>query len=491
MKKSIPALVILVLLNSLSAYGSIDFDEYFIDKTMRIDYYQTGDSDELTITIDQIYKQGSWAGNPDKTIQTVENGSECVKIYSVATNELIYSRCLSSIYSEYKTTIPAKRNVKKTYLESALVPYPKKPVYFVFEERDRQNFLYPVFREKIDPADPNIIKDKPNKNDKFEKILDNGDPHNKVDMAFIAEGYTEGEWEKFVKDVNRYAEVLFTVEPFKSSKDKFNIYAVFRPSSDRGVDEPREGLFRNTVLSAAYNALALDRYLLVDDLKAMHDVASSVPYDFLIVLANTSRYGGGGIYNNYTIFTSDNNRSESIFLHEFGHGFGGLADEYYGATVSYDEFYAPGVEPLEANITALLDPNNVKWKNLLTPGIPVPTPWGKEETEALQAERQENSRKIREDIARLEKEGESEENIGKIRSEFSARNKEIDRKIREIREKYQEMYKGKIGVFEGAGYSSKGLYRSEVVGGVSSGTRYGYGLVSEDAIRKVIEHFSD
>ena len=491
MKKLILSVIILTVITKLSAYGNINFDEYFIDKTMRIDYCQTGDSDEQTITIDQIYQQGSWAGNPEKLIQTIENGSECIKVYNAITNELIYSKCLSSIFSEFKTTIPAKNNIKKTYLESALIPYPKKPVYFIFESRDRQNILHPVFKEKIDPADANIIKEAPNKNDKVGIILNNGEPHKKVDVAFIAEGYTEGEWEKFVKDVNHFTDVLFGVEPFRSCKDKFNVHAVLRPSSEKGVDEPRQGIFRNTILSASYNALVLDRYLLVDDLKAMRDVASIVPYDFLIVLANTSRYGGGGIYNNYTIFTSDNNRSESIFLHEFGHGFGGLADEYYGATVSYDECYAAGVEPLEANITALLDPNNVKWKHLLSPGIAVPTPWGKEEVEALQAEREENVKKMREEIAPLENQEESKEKIRKIRESYSTKNREIDKKIREIREKYRELYKGKIGVFEGAGYTSKGLYRSEVVGGVSSGTRYGYGLVSEEAIRKVIEHHSD
>ena len=168
-----------------------------------------------------------------------------------------------------------------------------------------------------------------------------------------------------------------------------------------------------------------------------------MPYDYLIVLANSSRYGGGGIYNNYTIFTADNNRSKDIFMHEFGHGFAGLADEYYDATVSYEEFYKPGVEPLEANITALLDVNNVKWKYLLSPGIPVPTPWGKEEVESLQSQRRDNQKKMDEEIAAFKKENASDEKIEQVRQSYRGKNSQINQQISEIRDKYRKITKAR------------------------------------------------
>jgi hypothetical protein len=483
--------VVLTVSSALFAQGKIDFNDYFIDKTMRIDFYTTGDSSEEIITIDHVYQTDGWAGNPKKTVSTFNNGDTFVKIYSALTNEIIYSKCFSTIFGEYKTTKPAKNNVKKTFLESALVPFSKGPVFFVVETRDRQNILHPVFTEKIDPADANIIKDKPNKLDQVYQSQITGSPHDKVDIVFVAEGYTADDWEKFKKDVDRFKEVFFSVEPYKTNRDKFNIYGAFRPSSESGVDEPLQGKFRNTVLSASYNALGLDRYLLIDDLKTTRDIAGNVPYDYLIAIANSTRYGGGGIYNNYTIFTADNRTSNMILMHEFGHGFAGLADEYYDAAVAYDEFYKPGVEPLEANITALLDPNNVKWKNLLSPGVPVPTPWGKDEVEALQSRRQENQKKMQDEIAALKKENPEDEKIEQVRQSYREKNSLINQQISEIRDKYSKMYEGKIGVFEGAGYSSKGLYRSEIGIGMFFTEGFRYGDVSRREIQRYIDFYTE
>jgi hypothetical protein len=479
MKKLITVFLLLVP-SILFAQGTVDFNDYFVDKTMRVDFYMTGNFDEQTITLDQVYLTDGWAGNPKKITENINNGLYCVKIYRINSNELIYLNGFGCIFGEYRTTKPARNGVKKTFIESALVPCPKEPVLFVLESRDRKNILHPIFIEKINPADANIIKDKPDKDIKIYEALKNGPARSKVDFVFVSEGYTADQWDKFVKDVNHFTnDVLFRAEPFKSNKEKFNVTGVFKASSDAGVDEPREGRFKRTVVSASYNALDLDRYLLVDDTKAMRDIASAVPYDAIIVLANTTRYGGGGIYNNYTIFTSDNNRSEEIFLHEFGHGFGGLADEYFGG-VSYEEFFAPQVEPLEANITALLDPNNVKWKHLLSPGIPIPTPWGQEETAELEKQRNEIREQLRaKDI--------SEDK----RKELEDKNRQIREQIRDIRKKYEELYNGKVGVFEGAGYQVKGLYRSQITIGSFDNKTFKHGPVSEEAIIKVINHYAD
>ncbi|MHC4314225.1 MAG: M64 family metallopeptidase [Planctomycetota bacterium] len=209
--------------------------------------------------------------------------------------------------------------------------------------------------------------------DKSFVILKNGHPHDFVDLVFVAEGYRSEEFEKFKKDSQRFVDYLFTVEPFAAMKQRFNIYGVFRPSAQSGVDIPAERVYKNTVVDASYDTFGAGAYSTVFDNKAMRDIAGKVPYDHIIVLANTAKYGGSGFYNSYTLFTSDNKRSAEIFTHEFGHGFAGLADEYIRESY-FDVYYTRGVEPLEPNITAYLNPNYVKWAHLLTPGVPLPTP---------------------------------------------------------------------------------------------------------------------
>ncbi len=488
MKKTCILLLALFSFSALLISEDIRFDAYFTDNTMRIDFYQTGDSDEISISLDQIYKYPIWAGNPEKSIDTMNLGMYYVKVVDKATKRLLYSKGFATLFGEYKTTDDAKNNIKKTYLQTALIPYPKYPFIFIIEARDKSNLLYPQFVINIDPKDENIIREEPRSDDLVYKSIENGDPHDKVDIVFVSEGYKAEDWEKFKKDVDRFTKVIFRVEPFQSHKEKFNVSGVFRASQQRGADEPTKGIFKNTVLSSSYNALDTPRYLLIDDTKTLRDIASKVPYDTLIVIANTPRYGGGGIYNDYTIFTSDDERSENTLMHEFGHGFADLADEYFTSSVAYNEFYPPGVEPYEPNITALLNPENIKWKHLLSPGIPIPTPWGQEEIEILQKKKKEAEEETKQQILSLEQKGASKEEIMKLKNDLDFTFKQINNEIKKVLLKYQEKYKGKIGVFEGAGYSPRGLYRSEVhVGMFFNGE---YGAVSEEAILRIIRHLS-
>ncbi len=466
------------------------FETYFTGETMRFDFYMTGDSDELTISTDQIYREGHWPGNPDKLIDRLNNGSYYVKVYSLIDNKLIYSKGFNCIFGEYQTTRPAKEGEKRTFMETVRLPWPKSPVNLVIEERNSKNVLEPVFSRTIDPDNENIIYEKPEDRDRVYTALENGDPGEKVDFVFVAEGYTEKEWEKFKEDVDHFTKVLFRANPYKSHRELFNVYGAFRPSSQSGVDQPTRDTFRNTVLDASYNALNLPRYLLGDDRKTMRDIASVVPYDAIIVMANTERYGGGGIYNNYTIFTADDKRSESVFMHELGHGFAGLADEYFSSTVSYDNYYPEGTEPTESNITALLDTNQVKWEEHLTPGIPVPTPWGQDEIMKLKKQQKTNKEKIKKEIESLKNEGASEVAIRNIREKYSEKNDSLMREIEKIRGKYRQKYEGKIGVFEGAGYQAKGLYRSEIGVHMFDPDDFTYGPVSEEAIMEVISHYT-
>ncbi|MDZ7342299.1 MAG: IgA Peptidase M64, partial [candidate division KSB1 bacterium] len=400
----------------LLAQGQVNFDEFFIDKTLRIDYYHIGDAKEEWVTIDQMYEQGGWSGHPKHLIDPFNNGKYQIKVYDVASNRVIYSRGFASYFGEYTTTNPAIAGVKRTYHETALIPYPKKPIFWVLEKRNRENILQPLFQQRIDPGDYHIHKESKQAHDQIYEALKNGDPHRKVDLAWIAEGYTDQEFEKFKKDVDRFMNALFEVAPYDKLKDRFNIYGVFRPSVESGVDQPREGIFKETIVNSSFNALDLDRYLLTEDNKSMHDIAANVPYDAIFILVNSERYGGGGIYNFYGVSTVGNNLSLNVFIHEFGHSFAGLGDEYYTSDVAYNEFYPPGVEPTDPNITALLDPENIKWKDLVSTGISIPTNWGKEEFEALQAELQKNRKEMRVQLDKLEKSGAPKSKIDKVRA---------------------------------------------------------------------------
>ncbi|NQV33791.1 MAG: hypothetical protein HQ515_13945 [Phycisphaeraceae bacterium] len=467
------------------------FENDFLDKTLRIDFYQTGDASDTIVTIDQMYEQGIWAGNPNTLIDTLNRGAYTVKLVDINTNRVIFTRGFSTIFEEYQTTEPAKSGLKRTFHESLLVPFPKRPCLFIIEARNKLNLLTPIFTTRIDPEDVSIIREHAHTQDQIVTALHSGPAHHKVDLVFVAEGYTVDESDKFAEDVRRFTDALFEVEPFGSNRSKFNVSGVLRPSAQSGVDEPTRGSFKNTVLGASYNALDTPRYLLRNDNRAMRDIAQAVPYDYVLVLANTSRYGGGGIYNNYTIFTADDRRSEVIMIHEFGHGFANLADEYFG-NVAYTDYFPAGVEPYPPNITALLDPNHVKWAHLLTPGIPIPTPWGQDEIDALRrridAEKQSHDSRMaalkQADASPGDLPGDNES----LEMEHRQLTEVLQEEIRQIQAKYTALYQGKIGVFEGAGYTAKGLYRSEIhIGMFHDGQ---FGPVSEEAVQGIINHLT-
>ncbi|MDZ7377196.1 MAG: M64 family metallo-endopeptidase [candidate division KSB1 bacterium] len=490
MRKSVVLVLFFIIPFATFSQTPIQFDDYFLDQTLRVDYYHIGDAKEEFITIDQLYLQGLWAGNPKHLIDPFNHGKYEIKVYDIASNRLIYSRGYATYFGEYTTTNPAIQGIKRTYHETVLIPCPKKPVLLVFERRNRQNILEPLFQYRIDPADYHINRENTDSGDWIYEALKNGHPHSKVDLAFLAEGYTAQEFDKFKQDVDRFIKALFAVAPYDRLKDRFNIYGVFRPSPESGVDQPREGIFKETSLNSSFNALDLDRYLLTEDNRTIHDIAACVPYDAIVILVNSPRYGGGGIYNFYAISTVDNQLSEEVFIHEFGHSFAGLGDEYYTSDVAYNEFYPPGVEPTDPNITALLDPENIKWKDLVSPGISIPTNWGKEEFEALQAELQKNRKEMREQLDKLEKSGAPKSKIDKVRADFQKKIDAINKQMDQVREKYRHL-EDKVGAFEGAGYSAKGLYRPMMNCLMFGNRERKFCLVCQRAIQRMIEFYSE
>ncbi len=465
------------------------FDDYFLDKALRIDFYMIGDAKEEFITIDHLYQEEIWPENTNNLIDTFNNGRYAVKVYDVASNQLVYSKGFDCMFGEYKTTTPALNGVKRTFNRSLHIPFPKRPILFVIESRDKKNLLHPLFSENIDPSDYHIIRETTHSNDFIYEALKNGDPHQKVDLAFLAEGYTAEDKDKFKSDVDRFSGYLFEIEPYKSNKQKFNAYGVLRPSAESAMDEPRQGVFKKTVLNASFNAFDLDRYMLTEEGKKLREIAARVPYDAIIILVNSKRYGGGGIYNDYCITTVDSPASKGVFVHEFGHSFAGLADEYYMSDVSYNDFYPKGVEPLEPNITALLNPSEVKWKELLSLGIQIPTDWGKEKRESLQAERQKNRQAMRQELESAKEKGLSEKQVKGIEEKFRKADQEINRQLEEVRKQYSYL-EDKVGVFEGAGYAAKGLYRPMIYCLMISSPKGEFCLVCQKAIARMINYYS-
>ena len=344
---------IIVLMFSISGvlFGQDMFNTYFLDQTMRIDYFHTGDATTETVTLDHIYQYGIWSGSLNNLLDQFDNGQYYYKVYDAESNSLIYSKGFNSYFYEYTTSAAAQEGIHRTYHESALIPYPRKPIRFVLEKRTAENQMKTVFSVEIDPESVDIIREEPGDPQVLVVQSHEGNhPHHSVDIAFIGEGYTRAEVDKFKADLKRFTDYFFSKEPYRSNKDKFNLYGVLKPSIDSGVDEPRHNVYKRTALNATFNSLGSERYLLTEDNKTLRDIAAHVPYDALYIMVNHTRYGGGGIYNLYCTFTTDNQWSEYLFVHEFGHSLLGLADELNDRIAYLKRTKAPETEVREAEL---------------------------------------------------------------------------------------------------------------------------------------------
>lgn len=465
------------------------FDDFFTDHTLRIDYYHTGDSVQELVTMDRMVKQGPWAGNPNRLLDMPGTGRYCIKVFHSESGKLIYSKGFDSYFGEYKTSTPAIQGEKKTFHETALIPYPREKIRFVIERRDRNHRLHSLYEKPIDPRSIEIHRESPGGGVRIFRLAVNGSPHQKVDLAILAEGYRSEEVNKVENDFKRVVGEFFQQEPYKSHRNHFNVTGVFKPSDQSGCDEPRRMIFKNTCIGATFNSLGLERYLLTENNRALRDIAAHAPYDAVLIMVNHRRYGGGGIYNFYCTFTIDNQWFPYLLLHEFGHSFTGLADEYYASTTAYNDFYPRGIEPLEPNITALLQPGALKWRQWLSPGIQVPTPWNKKEFDRMGQDYQKERNEINRKIARLVREDAPEEKIREARDESERLSRENARKI--SRFLALSPYRGKVGAFLGAGYSSRGLYRPMVDCIMFTTGKKPYCRVCEAAIVRVIRSYTD
>lgn len=367
-------LLVLFLMVVCQSFAQINFQNYFTAERLRVEYYLTGDAKHAQITLANLYQEPVWGGNEKNLLDTFNYGHYKIEVYDSAANKMLYSKGFSTLFQEWQYT-PEAKTKQKTFIQWISLPFPKNTIKIIFYERGKDNQFVPLYTDWINPASPEIMNEKVQS---FPVVayINSGSPSAKVDIAIVAEGYTSEQMDKFEQDAQRLTDALFTVSPFKENKAAFNVHFIKVPSEEQGTDLPHRNIWRKTALDTRFYTFETDRYISVYNYAPLGKVLANVPYDQIIVLVNTKIYGGGGIYNYYSVAVSDNFFADYVFIHEFGHAFGGLADEYDDADESNADFYDVKLEPWEPNITTLVQFDK-KWKNMVDKKTPIPTPLGK------------------------------------------------------------------------------------------------------------------
>jgi hypothetical protein len=472
-KQAVSIATVAVLATSSTAAAQTVYPTFFIEKTMRLDYYHTGGGHEL-FALDQVVSDGPWAGSRMQLIDTTNLGPYFFEVIDCRTNQVIYSRGFASIYGEWETTDEARQGVHRSFHESLRFPWPKQPVQVVVKKRDKANVFREAWTTVVDPASRFVTATEARPAGKVWTVFENGSPATKVDILILGDGYSEAELAKFHADVKRLTDRLFATEPFKRRKSDFNVRAIDLPTSRTGVNRPRTGDFRRTMLGVTYNVFDSERYAMSLDNRSMRDIASQAPYDFLEILINEKQYGGGGIFNDHATAAVDTAFAEYIFVHEFGHHFAGLADEYYTSPVAYQTGVEDRPEPWEPNITAMKDVAALKWKDLVDPHTPLPTPWDKDAYDKQSRDIQQRRQALRASAA-----PESEMN--------ALFTEELHWSTPFLA---GMTHSHKVGAFEGAAYESKGLYRPEADCIMFTRDEVGFCRVCQRAIARIIDLYS-
>lgn len=345
------------------------FSKYFDNKTLRLDYYHCGNAETEKYFFDELIREPFWAGSETNMIDTKGYGNHFVEVRTFDTKELIYSRGYCTLFDEWQTTTEAK-TTDCCYPESIILPFPREKVMVSIVSRNKKGELEKKFEYLVDPKSY-FIKNEREKLPVFD-VVHSGDSNKKVDIVLLPEGYTEDQQKLFKADCEKFAEEFFSYVPYSQNKDKFNIRGVWEASNEEGTDVPGTNIWNKTRLNGSYYTFDSERYLMIKDFQGVRDVAGNAPYDYIYILANTDKYGGGAVYNFYGISAAHHpDEAGKIYIHEFGHLFAGLGDEYVGG-VEYSEFYPTGVEPWEPNLTTLVDFDK-KWKSMLPEGTAIPT----------------------------------------------------------------------------------------------------------------------
>ncbi len=370
------------------------YETWFEDSTLRLVLRHVGTSRTERWELAGLVREGPWPGSRTVLRDPDDLGQHWLRVLDRATGQEIYSRGFGTLFYEWQTTEEAEK-AERAFGESLRIPFPKRPVTVELSSRDRKGRFQVVTRFEVDPNRDRIEVFRPDPAVRVEALHRAREPARALDVVFVPEGYPKAQEEKMLADARRFAWIFLHTEPFVRHKDEINLWLVVAFSREVGISEPLKGRRLDTILGFSFDALGSPRYLMAESDERLRKVAAHAPYDQLYVMVNTARYGGGGIYNLYSTFPVDNEYSEYVFIHEFGHTFAGLGDEYYSSPVATNDMYPPGVEPWEPNLTRWLG-RKLKWK--VAPGVPLPTPPA-------------------------------------------------------------EKYAGVVGLFEGAGYTGKGMYR--------------------------------
>ncbi len=406
------------------------------EKTLRVDYVFSGTDKATEISLERLYSFDGWAGRTVNLDRVPVKGNGQISMTDIATGKVIYMQSFSTLFQEWKTTEEATK-LRKAFENTFLLPMPSAKAAVKVELYDFFGNVCASLNHIVDPSDILIKRMKPEPAP-HRYLLKSGSPQEKIDVAIVAEGYTKEEAEQFYKDAQVAVEAILAHEPFGTYRDRFNFVAIALESKDSGVSVPREGLWKDTAVGSNYDTFYSDRYLTTSCVWKMHDALCGIPYEHLVILANTDTYGGGGIYNSYTLTTALHKDFKPVVVHEFGHSFAGLADEYY-----YDdqfvEYYYPDSEPWEQNITTLFDFES-KWDDMLPKIIQIPTPVEGNVWEKIKA-------------------GTKPESI--------------------------------VGVYEGAGYQSKGVYRPYPDCRMKTNAAESFCPVCQRAIARIIEFYTE
>lgn len=423
--RKILLLIIAISLPLFSQAGG--FDDYFIDKTLRLDYIFTGSNTEVEVGLRGLKSQPKWAGKRLNLAKLVREGDVQIYMFDSRTGKKIFANSFNTLFQEWQAIDEAKE-LTRSFENTVLVPCPKASVDISILFRMRNGEYKEGFRHRVDPDD--IMIQQPTRLSTYDVLHRGGDVESSINVVIVPEGYAEEDMEDFLQHAETTVERIFAHKPFDSYRDRFNFYAVTTPSKDSGVSIPGDGVWKETLADSHFNTFNMDRYLTTSSIFRIHDALAGVPYAHMIILANTDKYGGGGIFNGYAITTALHHHFNYVVVHEFGHSFGGLADEYFDKDDDpIDAMYPLDVEPWSPNITSLVDFDS-KWKDMLTEGVPIPTP-------------------------------------------------------------ATEEYSDVVGLFEGGGYISKGMYRPYDFCKMRSTEGEKFCPVCQSALIEMIKHYTE
>ena len=438
--------------------------------TLRVDIQHGGDANTEHFALERLVVEPlPWPGNPARPLDDSNRGMNQVRVLDADTGELLYSRGYSTIFGEWQSTAEAA-GLQRSFQESLRIPMPEKPVTVQILKRDAGNSFVPAWQVRVDPDSLDVERAPAKAPAEPIAIRDNGDPAGKVDLLILGDGYAANELAKFEADARRLADHLFTVSPFKEREADFNVWALTVPLPESGVSRPSTGVHKASATGLRYDIFGSERYALSVDNRAWRDLAQHAPYDVVEIIFNSETYGGGGIFGQFSTAAAGNDWADYLFVHEFGHHFAGLADEYYTSSVAYQSG-GERPEPWEPNATA--DPKAAKWKHLVSPATPLPTPWPKSQFEAFQRENQTRRARLRADH--------------RPESEMSQLFHDEQAFVTDLFAGHP--HASAVGAFEGANYQATGYYRPQLNCLMFTRTDH-FCDVCADAVEDIIDLYS-